>query len=102
MNFLKFWNWFVDLLVFLIIEIFLDFFFFGSLENFEDLWLKLYFEFKEVNVFDFFNELGDLVYKVFYKMGKKSKNDFIGWLFLVFVEKMMNERKELCDKIERF
>ena len=31
---------------------------------------------------------------VFYSRGH-------GWLLLVSVERMMNERKELCDKIER-
>ena len=35
------------------------------------------------------------------RWGKKSENDFTGWLLLVSVEKMMNEKKELCDKIER-
>jgi hypothetical protein len=49
----------------------------------------------------FFNELGDSVHKAFYKMGKKLENDFTGWLLLLSVEKMMNERKELCDKIKR-
>jgi hypothetical protein len=31
----------------------------------------------------------------------KIKNDFTGWLLLASVEKTMNEKKELCDKIER-
>jgi hypothetical protein len=59
----------------------------ASSENFEDPWLKLYSELKEANALDFLNELGDSVHKAFYKMGKKSENDFTGWLLLVSVEK---------------
>jgi hypothetical protein len=33
--------------------------------------LKLYFNLKEANALDFLDELGDLVYKAFYKMGEK-------------------------------
>jgi hypothetical protein len=40
------------------------------------------------------------VYKEFYKMGKKSENDFTGWLFLASWGKMMKEKKESCDKIK--
>jgi hypothetical protein len=49
--------------------------------------LKLYFKLKEANAFDFLDELGDSVHKAFYKMGKKSENDFTGWLLLVSGEK---------------
>ncbi|CCD13216.1 unnamed protein product [Trypanosoma congolense IL3000] len=101
MNLLKFWNWLVDPPALSTIETSPDSLPPGSSENFEDPWLKLYSELKEANALDFLNELGDSVHKAFYKMGKKSKNDFTGWLLLVSVEKMMNERKELCDKIER-
>lgn len=101
MNLLKYWNWLVDPPALSTIETSPDSLPPGSSENFEDPWLKLYSELKEANALDFLNELGDSVHKAFYKMGKKSKNDFTGWLLLVSVEKMMNERKELCDKIER-
>jgi hypothetical protein len=62
--------------------------------------LKLYFKLKEANALDFLDELADSVYKAFYKMGRKLENDFTGWLLLISGGKMMNERKELCDKIE--
>jgi hypothetical protein len=39
-----------------------------SSENFEDPWLKLYFKLKEANVLDYLDELGDSLYKAFYKM----------------------------------
>jgi hypothetical protein len=41
------------------------------LENIEDPWLKLHFRLKEDNALDYLDELGDSVYKTFYKLGKK-------------------------------
>jgi hypothetical protein len=35
--------------------------------------LKLHFKLKEANALDFLDELGDSVYKAFYKMGKNQK-----------------------------
>ena len=100
MNLLKYWNWLVDPPAPSTTETSPDSLPPGSSDNFEDPWLKLYFKL-EANALDFLDELGDSVYKAFYKMWKKSKNDFTGWLLLVSGEKMMNERKELCDKIKR-
>jgi hypothetical protein len=54
--------------------------------------LKLYFKLKEANAFDFLDKLGDSVYKAFYKMKKKSKNHFTGWLLLASGEN--DESKE--------
>jgi hypothetical protein len=54
----------------------------GAQRILKDPWLKLYFKLKETNALDFLDELGDSLYKAFYKMGKKSKNDFTGWLLL--------------------
>lgn len=101
MNLLKYWSWLVDPAPLSTTETSPDSLSSESSENFEDPWLKLYFKLKEVNALDLLDELGDSVYKAFYKMGKKPENDFTGWMLLVSGEKMMNERKELCDKIER-
>jgi hypothetical protein len=87
MNLLKYWNWIVNPPALLTTETSPDSLPPGSAENFEDPWLKLYFKLKEANALDFLDELGDLVYKAFYKMGGKSKVDFIGWLLLASGEK---------------
>jgi hypothetical protein len=73
MNLLKYWNWLVDPPLTSTIETSSDSLLPGSSENFEDPWLKLYFNVKEANAFDFFDELCDYVYKAFYKMGKNQK-----------------------------
>jgi hypothetical protein len=63
--------------------------------------LKLYFNLKGANVLDFLDELGDSVYKAFYKMGKKNqKVILLAGCSLHLGGKMMN-KKELCDKIKR-
>jgi hypothetical protein len=60
--------------------------------------MKLYFNLKKkTNTLDFLDELCDLVYKAFYKMGGKSKNDFTGWLLLASQEKMMNEKEGIVQ-----
>ena len=71
MNLLKYWNWLVDPPALSTIETSPDSLPPGSLENFEDPWLKLYFKLKEANDFDDLDELGDAVYKTSYEMGKK-------------------------------
>jgi hypothetical protein len=45
----------------------------GSSENIEELWLKLYFKLKKANALDYLDELGDLVYKAFYKRQEKNQ-----------------------------
>lgn len=54
-----------------------------------------------MNAFDYLDELGDSVYKTFSKMGGKSGNDFAGLLLLVYLKKLMKEKNELYDKMER-
>lgn len=54
MNLLKYWNWLVDPPALSNIETSPDSLPPGSSENFEDPWLKLYFELKEANALDFF------------------------------------------------
>jgi hypothetical protein len=78
MNLLKCWNWLVDPPAPSTTETTPDSLPPGSSENFEDPWLKLYFNLKEANTLDFLYELGDSVYKAFYKMGGKLDNDFTG------------------------
>ena len=68
---LRIWNWFNNLPAPSTTETSPDILSPGSLENIEDMWVKLYFKLKEANAFDYLDELGDPVYKTFYKLGKK-------------------------------
>ena len=82
MNVLKFWSWLADSPA-PCAETSSDSLPPGSLENIEDLWMKLYFKLKDAHVFDYVDELGDSVgYNTFYKLGIKSENDFAGCLLL--------------------
>jgi hypothetical protein len=70
----------------------------GAQRILKDPWLKLYFKLKETNALDFLDELGDSLYKAFYKMGKKIGK----WLVaLSTLGKMMKKEEELCDKLEQ-
>jgi hypothetical protein len=71
MNLLKYWNWLVDLPALSTTETSPDSLPPGSSENFEDPWLKLYFKLKEANDLDFLDQLGESVYKTFYKKNQK-------------------------------
>jgi hypothetical protein len=73
MNLLKYWNWLFDPLVPSTTKTSPESLPPGSSENFEDPWLKLYFNLKEANALGFLDELGDSVYKAFYKMGKENQ-----------------------------
>ena len=101
MNLLKIWSWLADSPAPSTTETSPDSLPPGSSENIEDPWLKLYFKLKESNALDYLDELGDLVYKTFYKMGGKSRNYFAGWLLLASWEKNDEGKKELYDNIER-
>lgn len=73
MNLLKYWNWLVEPTPLSTTETSPDSLSSESSENLEDPWLKLYFKLKEINALDLLDELGDSVYKAFYKMGKKIR-----------------------------
>jgi hypothetical protein len=98
MNLLKIWSWFDNSPASSTTETSPESLLPGSSENIEDPWLKLYFKLKEAISLDYLEELGDSVYKAFYKMGKKIGK----WLVaLSTLGKMMKKEEELCDKLEQ-
>jgi hypothetical protein len=73
MSLLKIWSWFDNSPAPSTTETSPESLPLGSSENIQDLWLKLYFKLKEANALDYLDELGDSVYKTFYKMGEKNQ-----------------------------
>ncbi|KAL6037658.1 hypothetical protein STEG23_020039 [Scotinomys teguina] len=80
----------------------------GSLENAESPWCELYYKLKELNAFDYpdspivsGNVFDDPVYETFDSLGENKENDAAGWLLLASLDKLIEDRNELRDKINQ-